>query len=108
MSRALVIKTYGDQQIAGAIMDGMTRAVTPLNEQEYARLRAELARLRARDDIRAYGDSVRWENVAGALEAKYYTRPAKPLTGAILGFYGLVCMIVHEAYVYFSEWNREA
>lgn len=107
MTRALVIKSYGDPQIAGAIVDGVTRAVTPLDAGEYDAVRAELARLRARDDIRAYGDGVRFETACRALAAKYPPERHGRLYGAILGAWGLLWTVVYECYNYLSEINRE-
>lgn len=106
MTRALVIKTYGDPQIAGAIVDGVSRAVTPLNDSEYAALRAELARLRARDDIRAYGDEKRFETACKALTVKYYTKPVGRARGAILGAWACLWMIVYGIGDYLIEMNK--
>ena len=47
MTKAVVIKTYGDPVIAGAIVDGMTRQMIPLNVAELAIIRAEFDRLKA-------------------------------------------------------------
>ena len=49
MNRAVVIKTVGDPQIAGAILDGMTQKVIPLDDGELAAVKAEYAKLQAKD-----------------------------------------------------------
>lgn len=93
MTRAVVIKTVGDPRIAGAIVDGMNRNIEPLNEREYKALKTELARLRqveARDAVRAYGDSVRWETVCKALEVKYSTKSHGRIYGAIVGTWAYI------------------
>ena len=97
MTRALVIRTAGDEQIAGAIVAGMTEAT------EYRELRAELARLKeieARDAVRRYGDEKRWERTRRRLARKYYVKPAGPVYGAILGLWAGLWMVVIEALNY--------
>ena len=97
MNRALVI--YGDRQLGGAIADGLT-------VRELEMVRAELRQIQARDGVRAYGDSVRWESVAGALAMKYSTRHHGRLYGAILGVWALLWMVVFEWARYLQAWNR--
>lgn len=106
MTRAIVIKAHGDPAIAGAIVDGITKNITPLNEDEHAALRAELARLRAKNGVRAYGNSVRYSTACKALAAKYETRPHGRAYRALLGAYGLMWLFVSEWFRYFSDWNR--
>ena len=84
MTRAVVIRTVGDPEIAGAIVDGMSRQVIPLNDSELSAVKAECARLRQQRDIRACGDEKRFQAACKALEAKYYTRPHGRLYKAIL------------------------
>jgi hypothetical protein len=107
MNRAVVIKTVGDPQIAGAILDGMTQRVIPLDDGELAAVKAEYARLRAKDAVRAYGDEKRFESVSKALAVKYSTPTHGRLYGAILGVWALLWLSVREWYEYFSAWNRE-
>lgn len=98
MTRAIVI--IGDREIGNAIADGVTRNLVTLNN-------GELARLQARDGVRVYGDSVRWESVAGTLAEKYSTRPHGRLYGAVLGVWGLFWTVVYGWYAKLSAWNRE-
>ena len=107
MTQALVIKTYGDPEICGAIVEGMTRRVIPLDETELNAVKLEVARLRAQNDIRAYGDSRRFERAKQELARKYYTPPMNPVKGAILAAWGMVWLGIFHAYDYLSAWNRE-
>lgn len=108
MNRAVVIKTFGDTQIAGAIVDGMTQRMIPLDEDELATIKAEYARLQAQDAVRRYGDEERWQDVRKALAIKYSTKPAKPLKSTILGVWALLWLWVLQTFRYFQAWNREA
>ena len=99
MTRALVI--YGDPAIGGALAQGMTT-------RELALARAELRRMQARDGVRRYGDTRRWEDVRGELADKYTTRPVGRVRGAILGAWALTWLWVLGWYKYLSAWNRGA
>lgn len=97
MNRALVI--YGDTQIGSAIADGLTA-------RELAVVREELRKVQARDGVRQYGDRVRWQDVSGALAAKYSTRTHGRLYGAVLGAWALVWLAIFGAFAYLQAWNR--
>ena len=106
MQRAVVIRTVGDPGMAGAIVDGMTKRVIPLDSDELAIVKAEYARLQARDGVRAYGDSVRYETAVKALEEKYYEEPHGAVHDAILGMWALLWEWLYGWVQYFQEWNR--
>lgn len=106
MTRAVVIKTVGDARLASAIVDGVTRNVIRMDDGELATVKAECKRLDAINGVRAYGDSVRWESVAGALAVKYSTRRHGRLYGAILGVWALIWLSITEWADYLSAWNR--
>lgn len=106
MMRAVVIKTVGDPQIAGAILDGMTQKVIPLDDGELAAVKAEYARLQAKDAVRAYADEKRFESVSKAMAVKYFTPTHGQLYRAILGGWALLWLTVREWYEYFAAWNR--
>lgn len=108
MNRALVIRTMGDADISGAIVEGMTRRVIPINDTELAMVKAEVAKLRAERDVRAYGATRRFERDRQAMAIKYSTRPVKPVTGAFLAVWGLLWLGIANAYSYFAAWNRRA
>lgn len=108
MTRAVVIKTAGDPAMAGAIVDGMTQRVIPLNQDELAMVKAECARLRAKDAVRAYGDAVRYKAACSELEARYYTPQHGRVYEAVTGAWALLWAIIFGAYDYLSAWNREA
>jgi len=108
MNRAVVIKTVGDPEIAGAIVDGITPKVIPLNTDELKAVRAEYARLQARNAIRSYGDSLRWQDVKQALAVKYAIPHHGRLYNAILIAWAGLWLFIYGWFDYFSEWNREA
>lgn len=71
MTRAMVIKTYGDPEMCDAIVDGMTQSIVPVDTAELEEARAECERLRTKPALRSYGDSVRLERDCQALADKY-------------------------------------
>ena len=106
MTKAMVIRTMGDPQICGAIVEGMTRRVIPLDESELTAVKLEVARLRAQSELRAYGDSRRFKRARRELARKYYTPPMNPVRVAILAVWGVVWLGIFNAYDYLAAWNR--
>ena len=106
MTQALVIRSCGDPKMCGAIIEGMTRQVIPIDQNELTVVKAELARLRAERYVRALGDSRRFQRARRELARKYATKPRPPVRGAILAVWGTVWLVINTAYNYFSEWNR--
>lgn len=106
MTKALIIKQYGDPQIAGAIVEGMTRRVIPLDSDELAAVKLEVVRLRAIQGLRAYGDSRRFERSRRELAEKYSVRPVSRAGGAVLAVWGLLWLGIYTAYDHLSAWNR--
>lgn len=102
MTRAVVIKTYGDQQIAGAIVEGMAQGARP-NERE---VEAENRQLRARDGVRREADAKRWKNTQRRLARKYTVMPVGRARGAILGAWACLWLGIVGWYEYLSTWNR--
>ena len=98
--RAIVIKTAGDPQIAGAICNGMQTA-------KAASINADYKRLQAVNGVRAYGDQKRWNRTQMRLARKYYVKPAGRVSGAILGLWGWLWMSIYGWHNYLAEWNRE-
>lgn len=107
MTQALVIRSCGDPQMCGAIVEGMTRQVIPIDQNELMAVKAELARLRAEKDVRAMGDSRRFQRARRELARKYATKPTSRVVGAILGVWGMVWLFIYTTYEYLAEWNRE-
>ena len=111
MTKGVVIKLYGDQQIAGAIADGMTRA---LDAQSIEVVKREIHEQRVqRSLLRVAVGNTRTAQDYACMVAKArgdyeYTREHGRLYGAVLGVWALFWWAVHEAYDYFSAWNREA
>ena len=82
--RALVIKTYGDPAMCGAIVDGITPKVIPLNNKELTELKAELAKMKAREEMRHKAEDDRWEEEKQALALQYRVRPHGKIYNALL------------------------
>lgn len=106
MTKAIVIRTTGDPEIAGAIVEGMTRRVIPLDTDELSAVKAELARYKDRHELRAYGDEKRFSEARDALARKYSSTPHGRAYDAILGVWGLLWYSVGAVYEYMSAWNR--
>lgn len=103
MTKALVI---GDPEMAGAIIDGITKNVIELDKGELAVVKSELARLRVKTELRAYGDQKRLRMAREEMARKYSIKPVGRTTGAFLGLYGLLCISVATAYGKLAKWNR--
>ena len=97
---SVTIKT-ADPEMALAISEGA-------NAVALQRVSAEYAHLQAVNGVRVYGDSVRWEDVRGALAVKYSIRRHGRLYGAVWGLIGGLVLAVDGWYRYFADWNREA
>lgn len=75
MKNALVIRTYGDPETCTAIAAGM------IGNSELQMVKAECAKLRAQNDIRAYGSANRFQAACDELAIK-----SSPLsTGRCIG-----------------------
>lgn len=105
MTRAIVIKRYGDPALSGAIADGMTKVIE-MDVASIAAVRAECERLKALNDIRRYADGIRLDAECKALATKYPPEHHGRLYGAVLGAWGLLWTVIFEVYDYLSEWNR--
>lgn len=111
MTRGVVIKLYGDQQIAGAIADGMEQALDAdsiqvvkreIHEQRVQRslLRVAVNNTKTAQDYACMTAKARATMTIPASHGRLYR--------AILGVWGLFWVIVYEIYDYLSEINREA
>lgn len=94
--RALVIRTAGDPEIAGAIVDGMTRQVIPLNSAELDAMREELKKLRAREGTRQYRQRKDWSETSLELQRKYGVKPHSDIYKGVLIVWTLTCLTVTE------------
>ena len=83
MKRAVVVKMYGDADIAAQIAEPMTKVI-PVDDGQMQMVIAENKRLNALNGVRAYGDSVRFESVSKALAIKYAVKPVGRVRGAVL------------------------
>ena len=109
MTRAVVIKTMGDQKIGGAIEAGIRAgmAARPLAPEERRIVEAEMNEQRVRQLVRvAVGNTNTPEDydmMTAAARADYGTRRAEPgpfgkAARWMLGVYGLLCWGIAEAY----------
>ena len=113
MTRAVVIKTYGDPEIAGAIVQAIDNRVIPLDSAELAAVKAELAAVKAakrrqdaRDGVRAAGDDKRWLAIQEDMARNYAVRQPGKVRGTLLGIWALMWMDLLEIYRYMARWNR--
>lgn len=109
MKRAVVIRTFGDPEFGDAVANVMaadSARVIPLNTKELETVKAELSKLQARDGVRQYGDSVRWESVAGAMALKYAPEHHSKAYWIVLRTWAMLWLSILDWYGYFSAWNR--
>ena len=103
--RAIVIRTMGNPEIAGAIVDGMTKNVIPLDVKELKAVRAELTRLRAREGVRKNREDRDWHDVQMSLERQYGVRQHGVVYDRIIVAWALTCLFVTECYRRLSAWR---
>ena len=94
--RALVIKTYGNPEIAGAIVDGLSRRMIPLNVAELDAVKAELKRLQAREGTRQYRQRKDWDATCAELQRKYGVKPRGAVYDCFLIGYTLTYLTIVE------------
>ena len=118
MSRALVVVTHGDREwsepMAGAIVEGMTRRVIPLDGEELAAVKAELAEIKeakakqdARDGVRDAADEKRWAAIKADMAQTYAMRTPGPVRGALLVAWAMLWEAVYGVAEALMRWNRE-
>lgn len=83
MKRAVVVKLFGDADMAAQIAEPMTKVI-PMDDGRMQMVIAENKRLNALNGVRSYGDSVRFESVSKALAIKYAVKPVGRVRGAVL------------------------
>jgi len=106
MSRALVVTTYGDPDIGGALVDGVTRRVIRLDEGQLAAVKAELVRYKDMHELRVYGDQRRLRNAKKELARKYSIKHHGRVYDTLMGFYGLCVLGAATAVKKLDAWNR--
>ena len=104
--RAVVIKSTGDPEIAGAIVDGMQRQVVPLSADELAVVKAELAKLKATYGVMKPRDDRYWRDKVAALDARYSVKPTGKVRDALTLVWAILWMTIQEWLDYLAEWNR--
>ena len=108
MTRGVVIKLYGDQQIAGAIADGMAQA---LDAQSIKIVKQEIHDQRVqRSLLRVAVNNTKTDEDYECMTAKARGNYVYPQHGrlydAIIGVWGLIWYCIYSAYDYLSAWNR--
>ena len=106
MSRALVVTTFGDPEIAGPLVEGVTRRVIRLDEGQLAAVKAELVRYKDMHELRVYGDQRRLRNARKELARKYSIKRHGRVYDTFMGLYGLFVLGVAAAAERLDAWNR--
>ena len=107
MNRAIVIKTAGDPEIAGAIVDGITKKVIPLDADELATVKAECARLKARDGVRRSKEDDEWPAIRDGMAVKFGCKTHGPVYNNILLAWAIMWLVIFECFRRLQAWNRE-
>lgn len=74
---------------------------------ELRTVKAEYAKLQARDAVRSEADKKRWERTRRRLARKYTVKPVGRARGAILLVWALSWMVVFECFRRLQAINRE-
>lgn len=101
MKNALVIRTYGDPETCTAIAAGM------IGNRELQMVKAECAKLRAQNDIRAYGSANRFQAACDELAIKYQPIEHGALYWAVMRLWALLWAGLYAAYDLLEgiDWN---
>lgn len=104
MTRALVIKTYGDKQIAGAIADGVEKGREESEARKWKRtaalVRVAVGNTKTAGDYACMVQKSRYEHQVVQNHGRLYE--------AILGAWALAWMSIFDWVHYFQNWNRAA
>lgn len=106
--RALVIRTIGDKEIAGAIVDALTPKQPTAEQLRVVQEELRAAKLDAAAmGVRTVRDRDYFHTKVREAEYYYGDNPThgKPAQIA-LGIIGLVCEMTARCYRYLSAWNR--
>jgi len=96
MRGTVMIRAAGNQKIAGAIIDGIKPTITPLTNRELAAVRAELARLRAREGTKKPREDREFRRFQAELNRKYRIKPHGELYGNALVAYAITSLTIVE------------
>ena len=94
------ITIKGDPTMGAAIAEGAATV-------ELRAVKAEYAKLQARDAVRSEADKRRWERTRRRLARKYSTKPVGRVRGAVLTVWALSWMVVFECVRRLQAINRE-
>jgi hypothetical protein len=93
------ITIKGDPTMGAAIAEGAAMV-------ELRTVKAEYAKLQARNAVRSEADKKRWERTRKRLARKYSTKPVGHVRGAVLTAWACVWLAVYSVGEYLVEWNR--
>lgn len=93
MKRAVVVRMYGDADMAAQIAEPFTKVI-PVDDSRLQMVIAENKRLTALNGVRSYGDSVRFETACKALAVKYQTKRHGRLYEVILGAWAALWLVL--------------
>ena len=104
--RAVVYRICGDEAIAGAIVDGMTKNAIPLNAQELACVTEHYNRLQMREEVRKYRMERDWGKVKRRMDRRYCVPQHNLVYEYALIAWALTWLFLIECYRRMSAWNR--
>ena len=102
-NRALVIKTYGNPEIGGAIrgaiLDNVTREVIPLNDKELEKMKEDYKRMKAREGVRhTKAADEKWEETKQELAIEYGVKPHGKIYNALLLGWAILNLAIMEGF----------
>lgn len=98
-NRALVIKTYGNPEMCGAIVDGITREVIPLNDKELDSMKRDYMRMKAREGVRhTKAADKKWEETKRDLAIQYRVKRHGRIHNTLLIGYVITYLLIKECF----------
>ena len=110
MKRGVVIKLYGDRQIAGAISDGMARALpqeqVEIVEAEIDRQNIQRSLLRVAVNNTKTPDDYNCMTAKAQWDYRWIYKEHGHVYNFFLIAWAVIWYIIFECFDYFSQWNR--
>lgn len=102
-TKTIVIKTTGNSDLSNAIVDGMTKAIIPISNENYS----DLNRYKAQLGVRRIRDNQYWQNKIDEAQELYGDNGKRSkIKDFIMGAWALIWLEILGYVDYFRRINR--